>query len=50
MDKSDFLKEPVRHIDIKSFDAADIIEGMRDMSFTARDTARACDILNQINN
>ena len=46
MDKSDFLKEPVRHIDIKSFDAAAIIEAMRDMSFTARDIARACDILN----
>jgi len=48
MDKSDFLKEPVRHIDIKSFDAADIIEAMRDMSFTARDTAKACDILNEM--
>jgi len=48
MDKSDLLKEPVRHIDIKSFDATDIIEGMRGMSFTARDTAKACDILNEM--
>jgi len=46
MEKNDFLKDPVRHIDIKSFDSTQIIEAMRDMSFTARDTARAADILN----
>ena len=45
MDKKDLLKEPIRHIDIKSFDATPIIDGMRGMSFTARDTARAADIL-----
>ena len=48
MNKRGLLKEPVRHIDIKSFDATDIIEGMRGMSFTARDTAKACDILNEM--
>jgi deoxyhypusine synthase len=46
MEKSDFLKDPVKHIDIKSFDSSPIIEAMRDMSFTARDTARATDIFN----
>lgn len=48
MDKKDFLKETVKHIDIKSFDSTDIIEAMRDMSFTARDTAAACDIFNEM--
>jgi deoxyhypusine synthase len=44
MDKKDYLQDPVEHIDIKSFDATKIIDAMRDMSFTARDTARAADI------
>jgi len=42
--KTDFLKEPVKHIDFKSFDATEIIEKMKDMSFTARDLARAAEI------
>lgn len=46
--KSDFLKEKIRHIDIKSFDSTPIIEGMKGMSFTARDTARAAEILNMM--
>jgi deoxyhypusine synthase len=45
MKKSDLLKEVVKHIDIKSFDATPIINAMRDMSFTSRDTANATDIL-----
>ncbi len=44
MEKKDFLKEPVRHIDVKSFDSSGIIEAMKDMSFTARDTAKAAEI------
>ena len=48
MEKNDFLKDPVKHIDIKSFDSTEIIESMKDMSFTARDTARAAEILNQM--
>jgi len=48
MEKNDFLKDPVKHIDIKSFDSTEIIQAMKDMSFTARDTARAADILNQM--
>ncbi len=48
MDKKDYLREPVEHIDIKSFDSTEIIDGMRQMSFSARDTARAADILNEM--
>jgi deoxyhypusine synthase len=47
MEKKDFLKDPVKHIDIKSFDATPIINSMRDMSFTSRDTANAADIYTQ---
>jgi deoxyhypusine synthase len=50
MEKSDFLKKPVEHIDIKSFDSTRIIEAMREMSFTAGDTARAADIFNKMIN
>ena len=48
MRKKDFLKEKVIHVDIKSFDSTEMIEAMRSMSFTARDTARAADILNMM--
>ena len=46
--KKSFLKKPVEHIDIKSFDARKIIEGMAKMSFTSRDTARAANIYNEM--
>jgi hypothetical protein len=48
MKKKDFLKTPVRHIDITSFDATPIIEGMKEMSFTARDLANAADIYDRM--
>ncbi len=44
--KKSILKEQVKHIDIKSIDSTMIIDAMRDMSFTSRDTASAADILN----
>ncbi len=50
MEKKNLLKEPVEHIDIKSFDSSKIIEAMKDMSFTARDTAKAAEILNTMIN
>ncbi|OHB76145.1 MAG: deoxyhypusine synthase [Planctomycetes bacterium RBG_16_55_9] len=50
MDKGDLLKDIVKHIDIKSFDSTEMIAAMRDMSFTARDTANAADILNRMIN
>lgn len=43
--KEELLKEPIEHIDIKSFDSTPLIESMSKMSFTARDTARAAEIL-----
>jgi deoxyhypusine synthase len=48
MQKKDFLKDPVKHIDIKSFDSTEIIEAMKNMSFTARDITRAAEILEQM--
>jgi len=46
--REDFLKDPVKHIDIKSFDSTEIIEGMKNMSFTARETARAAEIFDMM--
>jgi len=46
MEKKDFLKEPIKHIDIKSFDSTKIIEAMKGMSLSARDTARAAELFN----
>ncbi len=46
--KSDFLKKPVKHIDITSFDATPIVEAMKGMSFTARDLAVAADIYDRM--
>ena len=45
MKKADLLKDVVKHIDIKAFDSTYLINSMREMSFTARDTAGAADIL-----
>ena len=48
MEKKDLLKDVVEHIDIKSYDSTQLINAMRKMSFTSRDTARAADILCQM--
>ena len=48
MEKKDLLKETIKHIDIKSYDSTQLIDAMRGMSFTSRDTARATDILMQM--
>ncbi|MFH1438457.1 MAG: deoxyhypusine synthase [Pseudomonadota bacterium] len=48
MKKKDHLRKPVKHVDVKAIDATGIIDAMRGMSFTARDTARAADILNMM--
>jgi deoxyhypusine synthase len=42
------LKEVVKHIDITKIDSTKIIDSMRDMSFSSRDTANAADILQLI--
>lgn len=46
--KKDFLKDEVKHIDIKSFDSTQIIEAMENMSFSARETALAAKLLNEM--
>jgi deoxyhypusine synthase len=43
--KRELLRDTIEHIDIKSFDASSIIEAMKKMSFSSRDTANAADIL-----
>ncbi len=44
MEKKDYLKTQVEHIDIKKINTIDIVEAMKRMSFTSRDLGRAADI------
>ncbi len=44
MQRTELLQKQVKHIDITSFDATNIINQMADMSFTSRDLASACKI------
>ena len=46
--KKDFLKSPVKHIDITSFDSRKIISSMQKMSFVSRETGNAANIYNQM--
>ena len=46
--KKDFLKKPVEHIDITSFDARKIVSSMEKMSFVSRETANAANIYNEM--
>jgi deoxyhypusine synthase len=39
--KRELLREEIKHVDVKAFDATPIIRAMEKMSFTARDLARA---------
>jgi deoxyhypusine synthase len=43
--KKELLKEIVKHIDITKLDSTYLIDSMREMSFSSRDTASAADIL-----
>lgn len=43
--KAELLSRTVEHVAIDQYDARPIIDSMRQMSFTSRDTARAADIL-----
>ena len=43
--KAELLANTVEHVAIDQYDARPIIDAMRKMSFTSRDTARAADIL-----
>jgi deoxyhypusine synthase len=44
--KAELLTRIVEHVDIAAYDARPVIEAMRKMSFSSRDTARAAEILN----
>ena len=44
--KAELLSKTVEHVDITAYDARPVIEAMRKMSFTSRDTARAAEIIN----
>jgi len=43
--KKDLLRETIKHIDVTKIDSTLLIDSMRDMSFSSRDTASAADIL-----
>ncbi len=45
LNKKDLLRDTISHIDITSIDTTKIIDSMRNMSFSSRDTASAADIL-----
>jgi len=44
MDKKTLLKDSIQHIDVAAFDATPLINAMRGMAFSSRDTAVAADI------
>ena len=46
--KKSLLNKTVEHIDITSFDSRKIIDSMKKMSFTSRDTANAAGIFNEM--
>ncbi|MEI6576359.1 MAG: deoxyhypusine synthase [Bacteroidota bacterium] len=48
MEKKDFLRETIEHVDFAAIDSTQIINAMRKMSFTSRDTASAADILKRM--
>ena len=50
MDRKQILSREVKHFDVKSIDATQIINAMRAMSFTSRDTASAADIYDKMLN
>lgn len=43
--KKELLQKVIKHVDATKYDATPIIDSMREMSFSSRDTARAADIL-----
>ena len=46
--KKELLSETIKHIDIKEIDSTKIVEAMKDMSFSARDLARAAEIYDEM--
>jgi len=48
MKKKDLLKDVIKQVDATKFNSTPIIDAMRDMSFSSRDTARATDIFKKM--
>ena len=48
MKKTDYLKDPVKHIDISRYNVVPLVDAMGEMAFSARDLARAARIYNQM--
>jgi deoxyhypusine synthase len=48
MEKKDYLKTPIEHIDFKTFNAVGIVDAMKGMSFTARDLGAASDMYDRM--
>ncbi|MFH2219219.1 MAG: deoxyhypusine synthase [Pseudomonadota bacterium] len=46
--KSQYLAQPIEHIDIKKFNISEYVESMQHMAFTARDLFRAAKYLEQM--
>jgi len=46
--KKDYLREPVRHVDITQHNVVPLVESMRSMAYSARDLARAADIYDRM--
>ncbi len=44
--KNDYLKDPVKHIDISKYNVVPLVDAMGEMAFSARDLARAARIYN----
>jgi len=42
--KKELLQKPIQHIDIKQHNVVALVDAMREMAFSSRDTARAADI------
>ncbi len=49
-EKKDFLKEVIKHIDIKKHNVVPLVESMENMAFTARDLNRAAQIYDKMIN
>jgi len=47
-EKKDYLKDIVKHIDIKQHNVVPLVDAMEDMAFTARDLNRAANILDMM--
>ncbi|MCJ7552278.1 MAG: deoxyhypusine synthase family protein, partial [Ignavibacteriaceae bacterium] len=46
--KKDYLKDVIKHIDIKQHNVVPIVDAMKDMAFSARDLNRAAQIYNMM--